>query len=236
MVEREESPNTGIAITPCADHGENSTFTCGLDNSRCRDEDNVWKLNSHGNIVLRSSQVAELLGPAMESSTTSPEIEASSASSTNGTTMYTSSQMAGLGCGLGLPLAFFLVVALCMLHKEKQKHAGPKLMYKLPDNHQEFIAQVPQHHNSFRAQSNLSIDSRQTDVYSSHGLGRENSILTINSNRPAQAHSFLDRYDSLKSSHAPSQVVVHEMDGVSPHEPVMRFELSDKRFSTPTGN
>lgn len=166
----------------------------------------------------------------------SPETTTSSVPSTNGTTMYTSSQMAGLGCGLGLPLAFFLVVALCMLHKEKQKHAGPKLMYKLPDNHQEFIAQVPQlhHNNNLRAHSNFSIDSRQTGGFGSHGLERENSILTMDSSRPAQAHSFLDRYDSMKSNRA-SRIMVHEMDGASPHEPV-RFELSDKRFSTPTGN
>lgn len=144
--------------------------------------------------------------------------------------------MAGLGCGLGLPLAFFLVVALCMLHKEKQKHAGPKLMYKLPDNHQEFQNAFRKPPSALRSHSNMSIDTQRTGAYSAYGLERENSVLTMDSARPTHAHSFLDRYGSISRDGKGTQAVVHEMDGVSPHEPTVRFELSDKRFSTPTGN
>ncbi|KAM0717444.1 hypothetical protein Q7P37_007296 [Cladosporium fusiforme] len=227
LSKRVESPSAGIAITPCADHGgENSTFTCGLDNAGCRNKDKVWTLGGLAAIALRPSQIAELAPtrPAMESSIMDSQTTTSSVPTTNGTTMYTAGQMAGLGCGLGLPLTFFLVVALCMLHKEKQKHTGPKLMYKLPDNHQEFISQLPNRPNNtmLRAHSNYSIDSRP-GVYSSHGLERENSVLTLDSSRPAQEHSFLDRYNSIKSNidaNRASRIIVHEMDGVSPHEPV----------------
>lgn len=131
--------------------------------------------------------------------------------------------MAGLGCGLGLPLGFFLIVALCALYKERQNHTGPKLMYKLPDNHNEFGFRPPppalRAHSNY---SNFSIDSRQTSQ-------------TID-NKPANPHSFLDRYDTMKREGKISEFQVHELDGVSPHDPSVRHELSDKRFSTPTGN
>ena len=55
--------------------------------------------------------------------------------------------------------------------------------------------------------------------------------------KPAISHSFLDPYDSMKrDGKVSSEFQVHEMDGLSPHEPAVRHELSDKRFSTPTGN
>jgi hypothetical protein len=131
--------------------------------------------------------------------------------------------MAGLGCGLGLPLGFFLVVALCALYKERQNHTGPKLMYKLPDNHAEFgirareQASALRTHSNYSNYSNFSIDSRMTDV------------------KPANPHSFLDRYNTMKREGKIPEFQVHEMDGVSPHEPAERHELADKRFSTPTG-
>jgi hypothetical protein len=149
--------------------------------------------------------------------------------------------MAGLGCGLGLPLGFFLVVALCDLYKERQNHTGPKLMYKLPDNHNEFgfhhqqqLQQQQQRqqylqpnitraHSNY-SHSNFSVDSRMTSQ-------------TTDVAKPAISHSFLDPYDSMKrDGKVSSEFQVHEMDGVSPHEPAVRHELSDKRFSTPTGN
>lgn len=163
----------------------------------------------------------------MANTTASPQIAPSATSANNETTMYTSSQMAGLGCGLGLPLTFFLVVALCALYKERQNHTGPKLMYKLPDNHHEFPYQRPPPPGltavPSRAHSNFSIDSRFTSQ-------------TMESSKPANPHSFLDRYDSMKREGKVAEFQVHEMDGISPHEPAVRFELSDKRFSTPTGN
>lgn len=59
---------------------------------------------------------------------------------------------------------------------------------------------------------------------------------TMDGGKPANPHSFLDRYDTMKREGKISEFQVHEMDGVSPHEPAVRHELSDKRFSTPTGN
>lgn len=218
-----ESPSTGIAITPCSDDGETSTFTCGLNNSGCQSDDTTWTLTDNTSIVLRPSQIAELI-ESSSSNATSSQIVTSPSLATNATKMYTSSDMAGLGCGLGLPLGFFLVVALCALYKERQNHTGPKLMYKLPDNHNEFGGFRPpppalRAHSNY---SNFSIDSRQTSQ-------------TMDG-KPANPHSFLDRYDTMKREGKISEFQVHEMDGVSPHDPSVRHELSDKRFSTPTGN
>ncbi|KAM0713308.1 hypothetical protein Q7P35_000760 [Cladosporium inversicolor] len=251
---RTESPGGGIAITACSDEGEDSKFTCGLNTKGCELEDTTWTLHGNVSLVLRPSQVAELTGSAVAStrpsSATTSEAAPSKISShveftPTATKLYTSSDMAGLGCGLGLPLVFFLVVALCALFKERQNHTGPKLMYKLPDNHNEFgfhqqqqLQNYPQHqqqrqqhlhpnitraHSNY-SNSNFSVDSRIT----SH---------TMDVAKPAISHSFLDPYDSMKrDGKVSSEFQVHEMDGVSPHEPAVRHELSDKRFSTPTGN
>lgn len=234
---RTESPDASIAITPCTNDGDNSTFTCGISSTNCQDSSKTFPLSGGNSLVLRPSQIASLIQPALESSTTTPSHLAASSNPANATTMYTSSQMAGLGCGLGLPLTFLLTVALCMLHKEKQKHAGPKLMYKLPDNHDEFLArsQPPPPRPLYSSHSGkFSVDSHAYSVRPT--LGRENSVLTVDSGRTvAQPHSFLDRWDSTKGRGQAPAVVVHEMDGTSPHDPAVRFELSDKRFSKPGG-
>lgn len=38
---RTESPDAGVAITPCADDGDNSTFTCGLNTEGCKSDQNT---------------------------------------------------------------------------------------------------------------------------------------------------------------------------------------------------
>ena len=151
----------------------------------------------------------------------------------NATKMYTSSDMAGLGCGLGLPLGFFLVVALCALYKERQNHTGPKLMYKLPDNHAEFGFQQQQQQQQQRQHPSTTL--RAHSNYSNFSVDSRMTSQTMDA-KPANPHSFLDRYDSMKREGKISEFQVHEMDGVSPHDPAVRHELSDKRFSTPTGN
>lgn len=195
-----ESPGASIAITPCSDDGEHSTFTCGLNTTGCQSDTSTWTMTYDASPSGTSSHA-------------------------NATKMYTSSDMAGLGCGLGLPLGFFLVVALCALYKEKQNHTGPKLMYKLPDNHTDFSIGARPPPSAFRAPShysNFSVDSRLAPR-------------TRDGAEPADPHSFLDRYETMKRDGKLSAFQVHEMDGVSPHEPAERHELSDKRFSTPTG-
>lgn len=239
-----ENPSSGMAITPCKDAGKNSTFTCGLSNRGCQSD--TFQLTGSDALVLRPTQIAKLVEPALASLSSSmaasatssatsssqtgmatsdptsvPQIAASPSAVANGTKVYTSSDMAGLGCGLGLPLTFFLVVALCALYKERQNHTGPKLMYKLPDNHEEFDFRKPAPFP--RTHSNYSVDSRITTRTFDHG-------------KPANPHSFLDRYDSMKREGKISEFQVHEMDGVSPHEPAFRHELPDKRFSTPSGS
>ena len=227
-----------MAITPCKDAGKNSTFTCGLSNRGCSYD--TFQLHGSDALVLRPTQIAKLVEPALSSMSASmaasatstpssqtesatpdptsvPELTASHLAAANGTKVYTSSDMAGLGCGLGLPLTFFLVVALCALYKERQNHTGPKLMYKLPDNHEEFDFRKPA--PMLRAHSNYSVDSRYTSRTTLDG-------------KPANPHSFLDRYDSMKREGKISEFQVHEMDaGVSPY----RHELPDKRFSKPGG-
>jgi hypothetical protein len=228
LYEYTENPSGGIAITPCTDNGEHSTFTCGLNTTGCQSDDSTWILHGNVSVVLRPSKIAELTTPAMSSSSlgeTCSQVLVSPSMAANATKVYTASDMAGLGCGLGLPLGFFLVVALCALYKERQNHTGPKLMYKLPDNHSEFVGSRPQP-STLRAHSNysnFSIDSRLTSR-------------TMEGAKLANPHSFLDRYDTMKREGKISEFQVHEMDGVSPHDPSVRHELSDKRFSTPNGS
>ena len=57
---------------------------------------------------------------------------------------------------------------------------------------------------------------------------------TMDVAKPAISHSFLDPYNSMKrDGKSSSEFEVHEMDGVSPHDPTIRHELSDKRSSHP---
>lgn len=134
--------------------------------------------------------------------------------------------MAGLGCGLGLPLGLALLVALYLLRKEREKHAEPKLMYKLPDNHDEFALRVP---SNIRTNSNLSLGSHTIGGAYSNPSSRRNSIGTTASGKPIHMQTFAQRYEMLKNDPGRQR---HELDGAMSYPPEVHWhELDAKRSS-----
>ena len=211
---------------------------CGLNSTDCQSNSNTWKMSGAGSIVLRPDQVAAAVTPALSDApppppngtdaapvTTVTACPSPDSAATNTTGLYTSGEMAGLGCGLGLPLGFALIAALILLRREKQKHAKPKLMYKLPDDVQsEFSFRPPP------------IPGRRVSEFSPSPLAnsRRASMKTVGSTKPAHVQSFLERYETMKKSAKVSELDLgrqrHELDGAPPYENV-RHELAEVRMS-----
>jgi len=223
------SPSTGIAITPCTSNNGTNTFVCGLNSTDCQADTDTWTMADGSSLVLRPSQIVALLGSALENGTS-----AATSAAANTSTTYTSSQMAGLGCGLGLPLGFALFAALVLLHKEKQKHAPPKLMYKLPDNHTEFSFRPPP---GLRSQSNMSVRSHLSGRPSTTGSRRQSVGATTTANsKPAHMQSFTERYEMMKKHGRVTEMDMgfqrHELDGTLPQRDNEQwYELAEKRMS-----
>ena len=186
--------------------------------------------------MLRPAQVSALVEPTLKNTTSAALSDVSRAqnvvscpsasTAANATALYTSSQMAGLGCGLGLPLGFALLVALYLLSKEREKHAGPKLMYKLPDNHDEFTLRAP---SDLRSHSNLSLASHTIGGAYSNPSSRRNSIGTNGSGNPIHLQTFAQRYEMMKNDPGRQR---HELDGAMPYPPDVHWhELDAKRMS-----
>ncbi|CAK1358095.1 hypothetical protein CB0940_07254 [Cercospora beticola] len=139
---KEEQRNGSIAITPCSLDGSQSTFTCGLNNTACRNESRTFGLPGSSALVLRPAQVSALVAPvlssvaAQASASASEQAQATVTSCTGAQAIpsgmyYTPGQMAGLGVGLGIPLLIAACTAIMLWNKERSRH--PKLMYQLPD-------------------------------------------------------------------------------------------------------
>lgn len=224
---KSEDPSASISITPCGSVDGTNTFVCGLNSTDCQTGSNTFTMTGGSGFVLRPSQIAALVEPALEASETasSSATEAtvtfcpSQTSTTNARKVYTGSDMAGLGCGLGLPLFFALCAALILLRRERQKYAKPKLMYKLPDNcKDEFTFRPPQRvgsQPSFSSPSSLNPSRRQ-------------SLRTLSSGRPAHMQNFLERYEAMKRKGELNGLQRHELDS-SPgyEEAVKRHELGE---------
>ncbi|KAK6441015.1 hypothetical protein LTR95_002773, partial [Oleoguttula sp. CCFEE 5521] len=212
-------PDSSIAITPCTA----SSFVCGLDNSDCQNPANTWSLNGSTVIVLRASQIANLVESALESQAAN---STTNCSSPTGIYKFTTGQMAGLGSAIGFPLALALLVSLLVLRKEKHKHSPPKLMYKLPDNHTEFSFRPPP---PLRTQSAMSLGSYHSDRPHSR---RDSTGTTATANsKPIHLQSFPERYEQLKKSKVSEFAVErHELDGTLPTYG-SRHELAEKHHS-----
>lgn len=230
-----ESPGASVAITPCSDGGGTSTFVCGLNSTDCLSDTNTWTMSGGNSLVLRPAQIA-MVQPILQSTTSrTPSLVTrdqtaiscpAASTAANATALYTSGQMAGLGCGLGLPLGFALLVSLYLLRKEREKHAGPKLMYKLPDNHDDFTLRVP---SNLRTNSNLSLGSHTAGDPYSNPSSRRNSIGTTGSGKPIHLQTFAQRYEMMKNDPGRQR---HELDGAPPYPPEVHWhELDAKRMS-----
>ena len=187
-------------------------------------------------MVLKTSQIAALVEPALQNSSTACPSAAAASTAANATALYTGGQMAGLGCGLGLPLGLALLFLVYLLRQERAKHAGPKLMYKLPDNHDDFTIR-----SNLRTNSHLSLSSHTVGGAYSNQSSRRNSIGTIGSGKPIHLQTFAQHYDMLKYKGASVNEIDlgrqrHELDGSGASAPpypeeVHWHELDAKRMS-----
>ncbi|TKA83151.1 hypothetical protein B0A55_00707 [Friedmanniomyces simplex] len=184
-------------------------------------------------LSLRANQVATILQsvlaatPSATASTSQVTVTAKSSAAANG--LYTSTDLVALGCGLGLPLFLALCAALFFLHRERQKHAKPKLMYKLPDSckDDEFTFRpppIPGYQVSPYPPSSVS------DL-NSLATSRRTSFRTVGSQKPGHLQSFMERYETMKQKgqvHDNKQR--HELDtGLAKELP--RHELPEGRVS-----
>lgn len=178
-----------IAIMPCSNNGGSPLYVCGINSSLCKNTASQFTI-SGGSFVLRPAQVEALVGSAF-SSMAAEEAK-----------LYTGGQMAGLGCGLGLPLLFCICAAFFMWRRER--NGRPKLMYKLPDDHNEF--------GGFKAPSSSTMASptfglRPPSFASYHG-----SVHVAQASRPgapAYMQSYLERYQATMNEKTGKSVRVN---------------------------
>ncbi|GAB7361774.1 hypothetical protein MBLNU230_g1818t1 [Neophaeotheca triangularis] len=165
----------------------------------------------------------------MDSTTTCPDTS----------TLFTSGQMAGLALGLALPLLTALITTLLLLRKERSRNSrGPKLMYKLPDNHNDSAFTFHQPNTAFSrpgtafSYSHDAPAATNSVVLPGSALGSTSSLKT-----PAHVQVFMDRCASPAGlghkggERGLSQTNVVELDGAPPRQEVQRFELGDGRMS-----
>ncbi|KAK3723621.1 hypothetical protein LTR37_001502 [Vermiconidia calcicola] len=135
----EVSTDVGIALQPCSQTSLESTFVCGLSNSDCIDDHNVFAVSDATNIVLRGLQVAALQGGKQQALTISPTTslhDSSSGSEPANSTFqtvtatpsavrtdakFTTAQMAGVGAGVGIPLLLALLAAIFIILKQRRE-------------------------------------------------------------------------------------------------------------------
>ncbi|KAF2772877.1 hypothetical protein EJ03DRAFT_324432 [Teratosphaeria nubilosa] len=203
-----QDASTDVAISPCTS-GENATFVCGLNATDCSNEAVTFTMTgSSSGLVLRASQVEALLSSMVSSN------------STHTTKTYTTSDMAGLGCGLGLPLFFALCFAIFLLHQEKVKHAPPKLMYPLPDDCKDDYRLQP----SAPLSRPYTAESQPTTTSSRRNSGTS----PVNAKAQGEPGTFFERYKAMQATDKFVGTHRHELDTLPPQP---RYELGDHRFS-----
>jgi hypothetical protein len=74
LYEYTENPSGGIAITPCTDNGEHSTFTCGLNTTGCQSDDSTWILHGNVSVVLRAYYTSDVKLITRRNMFTSPRL------------------------------------------------------------------------------------------------------------------------------------------------------------------
>lgn len=206
---RTVTPSSSVPISPCSDSTSGSTFACGLNASACADSSQTFTMSGGNTFVLRSSQVAALVSPALSSMTSTAT--ASCSPDADDAHLYTAGQMAGLGCGLGLPL-LFAVSAFVILYM-RAKPQNSKKAYRLPDNHNEyrFTLPPPLHMHPAHRTGPLSRDG------SEHGSTRSGPEAPTHMKKVYASMSEKSAYDSgSQSSRAvelPGSPIPHDMVG-----------------------
>ena len=98
------SISAAIDLTPC--NADANTFVCGLNNTKCQQDESTFTVAAGTSFLLRPSQVSALIANSTSMDDASGK-------------MYTSGAMTGVGLGVGLPLSFALILALLVLRQEK---------------------------------------------------------------------------------------------------------------------
>lgn len=223
------SPNAEVAITPCSTDTDSNTFACGLAGDCSKD---TFTLPADTSLALRPSQIAALVGSLSSSS------DAATATACADTgSMVSVGALAGVACGVGLPLLIALIIAIILLRREKTRFTKPKLMYKLPDEckEEEFSHRAPPPiHPALRPES----PADSASAYSSRrGSFRTAAASPGLSPRPMHG-TFMERYESMKKS-AGGQVHEsaprHELDSAPSYQETERHEMGDYRRSVSSG-
>ena len=158
--------------------------------------------------------------------------------------------MAGLACGIALPLLFAIGMLYYLLRREKRRFSKPKLMYKLPDDVKEdysFKPPPPVGQASTLASDRSSHASGATSNATSR-RGSLRTLGTLSTSRPvvsqatfpsSHSQTFLERYETMKrNAQIQSQEVSmprHELDSITagtPTKEIPTYELSETRMSS----
>lgn len=213
---RPDSPSSSVALTPCADNGGSSSFVCGLNASACSSDTGVFTMSGGGSFTLRPPQVQALIEPVLSSASASATSQTTVTSCPSPPTsggMYTAAQMAGLGCGLGLPLLFAIVAAGFFFMRERgwRRHSIVE-----PDSYT-FRPPPTIQHPAFRS---MPVSRDGSEVGSMQ-------TMTTNGHEQQHLHSFLDRYQAMNEK--TGRVPVHrvELDG-SPVSHDRRREMGER--------
>lgn len=222
---------------------------CDLNTTKCRDQTQTFSLGGDSDLVLRPVQVSAVLAAsnatASATTSTSTSTRASATAPANGTAItsssntadheaaregakYTSSDMAGLGFGLAIPLFIVACIAFRLWRRERAR--TPKLMYPLPD--EDTFDLKPPPSNYFPSHPAVrSISSR--DGYpagkDSYDLGSFRPISpTQGRETPPHMQTFAERYQAMNKGfgnlHEQSSF---ELDG-QPVGSAFRFTTSGK--------
>ncbi|KAK4574682.1 hypothetical protein LTR86_001523 [Recurvomyces mirabilis] len=189
-------------------------------------------------IQLRTDQVATILSsvlaatPSATNAIGQPTVTATSSANAASAGLHTSGELVGVACGVGLPLLFALVALLILYRREKQKHAPPKLMYRLPDDHKadEFTFRPP-------TATAASRKSAYTTTTADFGPPSDRgSFRTVGSNQNTpRVPGFAERYESMQQAgHAHEKEARekqrHELDSSAIRD-MIRHELGEGRVS-----
>ncbi|KEQ73755.1 hypothetical protein M436DRAFT_63119 [Aureobasidium namibiae CBS 147.97] len=100
--------STAIGLTACDVNSR--TFACGLNGGQCQNTHSTFTMVKGDALVLRPAQIQVLVSNY-------------SAPANQGSHQYGVGSMIGVALGVGLPLAFSLLMALLVLRKERQRFA-----------------------------------------------------------------------------------------------------------------
>ncbi|KAI5275859.1 hypothetical protein E4T47_01390 [Aureobasidium subglaciale] len=161
--------SSAIGLTAC--DTDSKTFACGLNTTQCQTAHSTFTMTDGTALVLRPAQIA-----ALTANYTNP--------SSSSAHHYGPGSMIGVALGVGLPLAFALVMVVMVLRKERQQY----LLQSIFEQRLEPMGTSDSYRR--RSFSNLSKSGTMTTFDSA-------STSTYTLQQPQQPPSaFLHKYDS----------------------------------------